>query len=222
MFVLHIWNFLIVFLLQAVQVIQILMVILVLGFLGHGSIVIIQLLLNLLMRFSACQNGERISQLCLKFSRLWCKSCNIWSICCVTVIWKCAIHMIHEEHVLQSFQACCEPEFLFLVLKIVCDLSLICQRVAHERIDLDWFWICVSDSEWLLLDISVYTKVLMGNLDKTAQSYNKMVLECLYHSFICTRLVHVWWHKLKFIVFILNTLNDDVIFSIVKFLKAWV
>ena len=57
---------------QLVQVIQVLMVMTVLGFQGHILIVMLQLLLHMLMMFWACKNGEERSQLCLKFSRLWC------------------------------------------------------------------------------------------------------------------------------------------------------
>ena len=50
---------------------------LVLGFLGHISIVIMQLLLHLMMRFWECKNSEVRSQLCMKISRLWCFKYNI-------------------------------------------------------------------------------------------------------------------------------------------------
>ena len=150
---------------QLVQVIQRLMVIPVLGFLVHGSVVMLQLLIHLMRRFWACQNGEGRSQLCLKFFRLLGLSFKIWIIYSVMVLWQCNIHLIHEYHMLLSFQVCHEPGFLFLVVQMVCNWSWRFQIVFHEQIDLDWFWICAWYSEWLLVDPRVYPKVVMGNLD---------------------------------------------------------
>ena len=147
------------------QVLQIWMEIPVLGFLWIGSIVILQFLIHLLRRFWACKNCELRSQFCLIFFRLWCLSCNIWNICSVTMLWQCTIHIIHEKHMLLYFQHCHGPWFFFLVVQMVCNLSLICQRVVHERIYLDWLWIFASYLEWLLLDIKVYPKSEMRKLD---------------------------------------------------------
>ena len=123
------------FLCQLVQVVQLLMVMPVLGFLGQGSILILQLLMNLLSRFLSCQIGEGRDQLCLKFYWLWYLSCNIWIIFSVTVLLQYTIHMIQEKHMLIYSQACYVPWFLFLMLKIVCNWSWRYQRVVHEWID---------------------------------------------------------------------------------------
>ena len=119
--VLHIRKFLIVFWWYIVQVIKLWMVMPVLGFLGHVSIVMLQSLLHLMRRFWACKNGERISQLCLKFSWIWCLSCNIWSICRVAVLCQYTIHLIREDHMFIYFQACHRPGLLFLVVQMVWD-----------------------------------------------------------------------------------------------------
>ena len=144
--VLHIWIILVVIWLQLVQVLQISIVIPVLGFLGDGSIMILQLLLHILRRLRECQNGEVKSQLCLKFSRIWCLLCNIWRICTVTVLFQCNIHMIYEYHMLIYYQVCHILLFLFLVVQMVFNWIWICQRVVNDRIDLYWFWIFASDS----------------------------------------------------------------------------
>ena len=137
----------------------------VLGFLEHKLIAMLQLLLHILRRFWSCQNCEGRSQLCLKLFWLWLFLCNIWSICSVTVFYQCTIYIIHEENILLSFQDFCGPVFLFLVKQVVCDWSWRFQRVVHERIDLDWFFIFTSYSEGLWIDSRVYPKVVIGDLD---------------------------------------------------------
>ena len=119
--VLKIWKLLIVFWWKLLQVLQLWMVITVLGVLGHGSIVMLQLLMHLLGRFWECQNGEERIQLCLKFSQIWCLSCITWSICSLQVLWQCTIHMIHEEHMFLYFKACHGPGSLLPVIQMVCD-----------------------------------------------------------------------------------------------------
>ena len=119
--VLHIWNFLVVFLWQLVQVLQIWMVMIVLCFIGHGSIAVLQSLLVLLMIFWACQNCEERSQMCMKLFWLWCLPCKIWIIYSVALLLQFTIHIIHEDHMLLSLQTCCGTGLLFLVVQMVCD-----------------------------------------------------------------------------------------------------
>ena len=112
--VLYIWNFLIVFWCRIMQVLQLWMVMLVLGFLGCGPIVMLQLLLHLLRSFWTCKNGEG--------------KLVLWIICSIMVLCECTTHLIHEENILLSFQVFQGLGLLFLVVKMVCDWSLLAGR----------------------------------------------------------------------------------------------
>ena len=158
-------KFLVVFLWQIAQVLWLWMLIPVLIFLAHGSIFLLQLMLNLLRSFWSCQNVEGISQVCQKIFWTCFLSCNIWSICSVTVLCQCTIHIIHWNHMLLSFKVFHGPGLLLLLVQMVCNWSWIFQRFVHYRIDLDWLCIFKSDSECFFLDTRVYPKVVMSNLD---------------------------------------------------------